>query len=436
MQEEPPEGPWQEQDRKMTARPQGTIYVTGMFDMLNFGDLMFPLVTAGALGRPVVPVAPTATPPWLADALPPLAFEDFARRCGPQDTVVIGGGHIIHAHALDLLPQYRDAGVTGWGGAALWLGASLVAAIAGAGLAWNAPGAPHPLPPDPEGLIAAALVAADHLALRDPASRAMLPAAAQAQAQVVPDPIAGITRLWSADDLAPEAAAFRAGRGLAPDAGFWTLHIRDRSLSGIGAEGVARGIDALAARLGLHPVLCALGAAHDDQGTARAVAAHLTCEHTVLDRPPSLRHMAGVLAGSVLHSGSSLHGYMVAAAYGVPAILLGRPAYRKFAGFLEHSAAPDDLARSWAEVFERLPALAQRARGPGMPAALLTALDAHWAAISAITHKGPDPSRAAARAELLARWIRGARATLPPEALLRPFGRPARPLMPATEIGA
>ncbi|MEH7830329.1 polysaccharide pyruvyl transferase family protein [Gemmobacter denitrificans] len=413
----------------MSGRGQGSIYVTGMFDMLNFGDLLFPLVAAQALNRAIVPVAPTATPPWLSDALPPMAFADFARRCGPQDTVVIGGGHIIHAHALDLLPQYRAAGVAGWGGAALWLGASVVAAMAGAGLAWNAPGAPHPLPPDPDGLIAAALAAADHLALRDAASCAMLPAVMRDQAQVVPDPIAGITRLWSAADLAPEAAAFRAGRGLAPGAGLWTLHIRDRSLSGIGAEGVARGIDALAERLGLHPVLCALGAAHEDDATARAVAAHLRVAHTVLDRPPSLRHMAGVLAASALHSGSSLHGYMVAAAYGVPALLLGRPAYRKFAGFLGHSGAGDDLARSWPEVFERLPARRLQGRGPGMPDTVLAALEAHWAAIRSIVAAGPAPDRAPARTALLAGWLRGARAHLPPEALLRPFGKPARPLL-------
>jgi hypothetical protein len=422
----------------MTMRRHGTIFVTGMFDMLNFGDLLFPLVTAQALGQTVVPVAPTASPPWLRDAIPPLAFADFARDCRPRDTVVIGGGHIIHAHALDLLPQYREAGATGWGGAALWLGASLVAAMSGAGLAWNAPGAPHPLPPDPDGLIAAALGASDHLALRDAASCAMLPVQVRGQARVVPDPIAGITRLWTAADLAPEAAAFRAGRGLPPDARLWTLHIRDRSLSGIGPEGVARGIDALAAELGLHPVLCALGAAHDDHGTARAVSAHLAGPHSVLDRPPGLRHMAGVLAGAALHSGASLHGYMVSASYGVPSILLGRPAYRKFAGFLDHSRAGGDLARSWPEVFERLPALAGRARGPGMPPAVLDALDSHWAAIRAIVQDGPDPARAAARAALLAGWMQGARATLPPEALLRPFGKPARPLMPAPapETGA
>lgn len=416
----------------MSGRGAGTIYVTGMFDMLNFGDLLFPLVAAQALNRAVVSVAPTSTAPWLSDALPPVKFEDFARRCGPQDTVVIGGGHIIHAHALDLLPQYRAAGVTGWGGAALWLGASVVAAMAGAGLAWNAPGAPHPLPPDPDGLIAAALAAADHLALRDAASCAMLPAAVRDQAQVVPDPIAGITRLWSAADLMPEAAAFRAQRGLAPGAALWTLHIRDRSLSGIGAEGVARGIDALAEHLGLHPVLCALGAAHEDHATARSVAAHLRGAHTILDRPPSLRHMAGVLAGSALHSGSSLHGYMVAAAYGVPALLLGRPAYRKFSGFLGHTGAEGDLARSWPEVFDRLAERMKAGRGPGMPASVLAALDTHWTTIRKIVAEGPAPDRAAARAALLAGWLRGARAYLPPEALLRPFGKPARPLLAPT----
>lgn len=361
------------------------LFICGAFDMRNYGDLMFPVVASAALGRPVQPVAPTAVAPPLSDAVAPIAFDTFAQTCNANDAVLIGGGHIVHSLSLELLPQYVEAGVTEWGGAALWFGASLVASFSDAPLVWNAPGAPYPLPRERMDLILAALAAADYVSVRDTGSAGHLPG----EVPVVPDTIAGIASIWPLSALEGEMAAFRDAYRVDAGQRLWTLHIRDRSLHQTTAPEVAAAIDGTAERHGLLPVFCALGQAHQDEETARRIAGHLEGPHRILDEPKSLREVTAVLAHSAVHSGSSLHGYMVAAAYGVPSLLVARPPHRKFSGFLAHSGTREDLVRSWAEAFARLPEWLSHGRGDGMPADLLAALDRHWRAVAHALAEGP-----------------------------------------------
>jgi hypothetical protein len=141
-------------------------------------------------------------------------------------------------------------------------------------------------------------------------------------------------------------------------------------------------------------MLVAVGRSHDDATVARTLAPHLGVAHLLLDDPKTLREITAALAYSVLYVGASLHGYIVSAAYDVPGVLLARPAYQKFSGFLEHSGRMQDLARSWDEALQIAAVRAQEAPSRRIPPSVATAIDAHWRAVSAAL-RDPGANRVA-----------------------------------------
>ena len=114
--------------------------------------------------------------------------------------------------------------------------------------------------------------------------------------------------------------------------------------------------------------------------------------------------MAAAIGCSRLYLGASLHGYIAAAAYDVPGVLVARPNYGKFAGFLEHTGRLQDLAGTWPEAFERGSRwLEQRPTGL-VPDHVLASLDRHWERIAAALDQ--PARRRAQRQAFLGAWLR------------------------------
>lgn len=402
------------------ARP---ILVSGMFDMDNYGDLLFPLVARHRLaeaGFEVVPVAPAGGRAGFPDALPTVeigAMLDEARQ--PAAGILIGGGYIIHAHSLDFLDHHVGGGLAGWRGPGLWLGATLAAALRDIPVAWNAPGVPHPFSARQHRLLAPALRAASYVSVRDEGSRRLLAPDGGAEIAVVPDPIAELPRLWPKAMLADDHRRLLARKGLPAEARLLALHLRNRSIAGLDLAALGAWLRDFAEPRGLTPLLVAVGESHDDPAVARRVAAQAGLPMTVLDDPLSLREITAALAHSALYVGASLHGYVAATAYGTPGVLVARPRYNKFAGFVAHVGRPQDLAGDWPEAL-RLAASRQPGReGEGMPASVTGALDRHWRAIAdAMANPG---ARSGERQAFALALLRGAIATEGPAWAIAPF---------------
>lgn len=385
------------------------VLIAGVFDMKNYGDLLFPLMAAFRLreaGIEVVPVSPTGVSTGLAGAMDGISAAEMLAGDMPADAVLLGGGYIIHNRRLDFLEEYQAGDVADWAGPALWLGATLSAAVRDVPVLWNAPGAPHPFAAAHRPILDAAFRAADHLAVRDRGSVELLAPPRDVRMQVVPDPIADLARMWPKCELEPHWARLLQRKQVGPGRRFLALHLRNRSLAELGAGGVAGLIDTFAASHGLHPILVAVGRSHDDDVLAREVSAAMTVEHLLLDDPESLMEIAAAFAHASLYVGASLHGYVTAAAYGVPAVLVAKPSYRKFAGFLEHTGRLDDLARDWIDAFGLADRRLREPVPEMMPGRVLAALDDHWRAIAAAVGR-PDTRRAARLAFLRAYLERG-----------------------------
>ncbi|WP_422002595.1 polysaccharide pyruvyl transferase family protein [Reyranella sp.] len=373
--------------------PDKPVLISGMFDMCNFGDLLFPLVAAyrlGLHGLRVIPLSPTGATVGLADALPSMAIEAVLVERQPARGILLGGGYIIHNHPMHFLDQYESAALADWIGAGMWLGATMAAALQDIPVAWNAPGVPHPFARGQRPIIDAALRAADYVSLRDEGSRDLLAPPDDVALSIVPDPIADLARMWPASRLEAPFRDFLARKGASRGQRFAAVHVRNRSLAGIGSGGMAAALDSFARQQGVCPILIAVGQSHEDDVTARDISRQMQVRHLVLDDPVSLVEIAAVIGNSAVYAGASLHGYVAAAAYGVPAVLVALPAYRKFAGFLDHTGRRADLAHDWKSAIGLAVERLAGDPGLGIPSAVSAALDRHW---DSVVNALSDPSR-------------------------------------------
>jgi len=377
------------------------LFLSGMFDMRNFGDLMFPLVARERLsGFDIVAVSPTGAATGFADALASIPLDEMMAGETGADGFLIGGGYMIHGHKMHFLDEY--ASLRDHAGPGLWLGATLAAAARDVPIAWNAPGVPHPFAQSQRPLVDAALRAADYVSLRDTGSLELLEAPGDAAVSVVPDPIASIARLWPRRMLAGPFRNFLERKGARRDARYLALHFRNRSLARFGVPAAAAAVDAFAQAEHLVPILVAVGQTHDDDTLAREISGLMSAPHILLDDPKELIEIAAVFGESALYIGASLHGYIAAAAYGVPSVLVAQPSYRKFQGFLDHTGRGEDLVRDWPGAF----ALAKGRADKSVPMAarVQDALDAHWRRVAQAL---ADPARRRAeRHAFLRQWLR------------------------------
>ncbi len=367
------------------GEPPAEVFVTGTFDVENYGDLLFPLVAARRLaphGLTVVPVSPTASRTRWADATPCVALADLlSERIRPRG-ILIGGGNIVHAGAANLVDYEADG--PGWAYASLWLGATVAATLRNVPVIWNAPGVPRPLAAVPglrHVMVRQAFEAANHVSVRDAASLEHLGPTGGVTVAVVPDTAVDVARLWPRERLTATFSRLLDRKGFAKAGRYMSLHVKARSTE-LSPEAMGERIGAFAAAHGLIPVLVPLGLCHHDDVAVRRIGRHVPGPAVVVDDPLSLEEIAAVIASASLHLGSSLHGYITAAAYDVPSLVVARPALPKFSGFLVHTGRPQDLAESWEEAFARAPArLAEAVTEPLVPESVHAALDVHWARV-------------------------------------------------------
>lgn len=397
------------------------IFLTGVFDMQNYGDLLFPLIAVRRLadiGAEVVPVAPTSNWAGIPDAMTPVDINEMMTGEAPVDGIVIGGGYLIHTHRMDVLREYGQANVGEWAGPGLWMGAALAAALRDVPLAWNTPGVPHPIPGGQRNVVDAVLRASSYVSVRDRGGAELLNAPADTPVAVVPDPIAELARLWPKSSLEEPFKQLLARKGFAGRTGFVAVHYRNRSVAGLTPEDIAHNLAAFARQMDLTPIMMAVGRTHDDDLLARSISERLGEPHILLDDPASLREIASAIAFSRFYLGASLHGYVTAVAYGVPGVLVARPAYKKFSGFLEHIGRMEDMARDWPAAYASALGRRGEVRTNWRSYEVFAALDEHWRRIAEAIQ---NPRQGALpRRELVSKWLAFGLKELGPEWTMRP----------------
>ncbi len=354
----------------------------GTFDVENYGDLLFPKILEKrleGLGE-LVFVSPIGGAPVWRDCVASVSFDEFRSSAAEFAGLVIGGGNIVHA-STTTLPSYQQRTVPLTGYADLWLGPLEFAARGGAAALWNAPGVAEALPENLASLVRDRMKHARYLSVRDRSSRDLLASAGIASPiAVVPDTALDVTSVWSPTELESEYHRFLVERNLDAQEDLIVFHAKRRYGQG-GVEVMAEGIRGICEHWGATPVLLAIGPCHGDDAVAREVGECLGSNAVVVERPGSLKRVTALLASSRGYVGSSLHGAIVATAFGRPVFVVASRQTQKFQGFLEPLGLDGQQVDTWSEALhERSRAL----QAPDVSAELAVArkcLDSHFSTL-------------------------------------------------------
>jgi polysaccharide pyruvyl transferase WcaK-like protein len=377
----------------------------GTFDVKNYGDLLFPRIAEHQLGgsfAQITHISPIGGSPY-RDVTPSVSMSEVLEQGMQFDGVMIGGGNILHARPSGL-PEYASVRRIAY--PTLWAGAAELANSQGIPLVMNAPGVPRRLRRPTAMATRSALGRVAYAAVRDQLSADYL-SAATISARIVPD-----SALQISDVFGPASAlidAFEGGESDEPGS-YAVVHINDRYADG-SPDAMAAILDELTLALGLPLHLLAIGPCHDDDSYAREVAALMSRSPRVWDELDRVQDLATVLANARLYIGSSLHGFITASSYRVPALLVtDMHAQHKFRGLLEQIALPDATFESWGRLLRHVRisrGLDSIASVPNLAEAHST-LDAHWSAINGalLSDRDRTPGRAYA-----GRWAPAVAAT-------------------------
>lgn len=308
----------------------------GAFDRHNLGDLLLarvaereeagPVVFAGLAARDMTPGGPSVVP--------------------LEEAIADGSVRLIHVGG-EVLDCDAEQAAYMLGEPALALRRQCAYAVAkedlpaGSSVEFRAVGgvALAERPAAFRGEVLAALAQADRVTVRDVVTHGFL-LANGIGAELVPDPVSRVAALFGEEILARKPAI--EGYAAVQFAAEWG---DDATLAQL-----ARGLDGI----GMPVVLFRAGAApwHDDLEPYRRLAARLAVPVLIFESL-DIWDICGLIAGACLFVGTSLHGRIVAEAFGVPAVSIEQQpgSARKLHAYLQtwRPAAPPVSLHRFAE---------------------------------------------------------------------------------------
>lgn len=365
----------------------------GGFDVENYGDMLFPLLAERRLQKHnfvLTHVAPVGTTKAWAGTAPVISIPEALERALEADGVVLGGGSLIHGVGNPHPPYVSRPEIGNLAYPMMFLAPALLAGRLGLPFVWNAPGVRRPLPASVASFVRWCTSLAQYISVRDRASRNFLRnAGVDCSIAVVPDTALEISDLWSRSalteaygDLFGRIGRERPGRSV-------VVSLKRRHLD-LDAESAAKLLDSISSWSEATIVLLALGPCHGDSDVANLIGSMMSADAIIVSTPTSLVEMTACIAHASYYLGSSLHGLIAAASFGVPGLLVADEKLHhlsKFTGFLGQIGIEGALRPSWHQigpsVLEKAAVLSRAARTRAALADARKSLDVHWKNIAA-----------------------------------------------------
>ncbi|MGH8990981.1 MAG: polysaccharide pyruvyl transferase family protein [Acidimicrobiia bacterium] len=398
----------------------------GTFDVDNYGDHLFPRVAIPELRRRLPGVTVDVYAPYgrlhptpldngpvaPLGAWSPARAAELARA---YDTVVIGGGEIIHLNDPLLAPVY---GAPAEELARMAPSRFFVEALGSPArerrcpVVWHAVGVSVEAEPGGEeaARLRAALAGRRHVAVRDRYSKERLRrAGVERPIEIVPDSALLLDRVLGAPALAARLDGFRA-RGMYPPGP--ALVIQGCDLIVPHAPRLARllgeWLDQRAADAeALQPVVIETGRCRGDALFAAAVVPGLSSSpgagagapRPVFGLAPGagVEDLAAAIAGGSLFVGSSLHGAITALVYGCPFVLLNLAGESKLDGFGDLAGLGDRVVHDLDGLGAALDLALARPAPAGLLPGLQHRIDEHFDRIAAIATGAASSRRSPVR---------------------------------------
>lgn len=361
----------------------------GTFDVDNYGDLLFPHIAEYRLSQYAWEhVSPTNNSTVFKDCKPIVSF-DFAQK-QQYNAVVIGGGNILHLkHNKHTVYNKID----GFAYANLWVGAAKIAMEQNIPYIFNAPGVSKKFTHNIHKKIALSTFKnSNYVALRERISVEMAESVSEGKSngefisQIIPDTAFEIDKLWPLDEHR--------------DSAYISVNLNQRYHKPISET--AANLDEISKKLKMPIKLIIIGDCHGDREFTENVSREMKMDHEVVGSD-SLKKMAHIIGYSSYFFGSSMHGFITALSYGVPAFLiLNRTPLHKFVGLLEVAGIDNKvICESFKDLQEVLdsPAILKKE----FKLKIQSELDSHWRKIDEIirSRKAPNASKTVLRFQKL-----------------------------------
>lgn len=293
----------------------------GTFDVDNYGDLLFPHIAEFRLNEHQWEhVSPTDNLTVFKDSLKIVSFENALKN--KYDAVVIGGGNIIHlkTNKSTVYENYK-----GFAYANLWVGAAKLATRDRIPFIFNAPGISKKINNYLHKKIAAATFNnANYAAFRERYSKQIAVNTfknntSHEKIEVVPDSAFDIGNMWPIKN--------------SRKSDYIAVNLNERYHEPI--KETAYYLDEISRKLELPVKLIVIGDCHGDKEFTKEVSGQMVEEHQI-SASDSLKEVAHLIGNAKYFFGSSMHAFITALSYGVPALLvLNSKPMHKFRGLLE-----------------------------------------------------------------------------------------------------
>ncbi|WP_417370985.1 polysaccharide pyruvyl transferase family protein [Gelidibacter japonicus] len=302
----------------------------GTFDVDNYGDLLFPHIAEYRLPHyKWEHVSPTNNITVFKDGMPIIPFE--CAREKQFDCILIGGGNILHLNHNQNTVYNK---IEGFAYADLWVGAAKIAMEQKIPYIFNAPGVSRNFVDYLHKRIALATFKnSNYIALRERISVEMAESISTIKtkfnwsANVVPDTAFDIDKMWPLD--------------IYKSTEYISVNLNERYHKPI--DDTAENLDEISKELKMPIKLIIIGNCHGDYEFTKKVSNRMQAEHQVVESD-SLKKVAHLIGNSNYFFGSSMHGFITALSYNVPAFLiLNKTPLHKFTGLLEITEIDDKV---------------------------------------------------------------------------------------------
>ncbi len=346
----------------------------GTFDVDNYGDLLFPHIAEFRLPNfNWEHISPTAGKTVFTDGKEIISFE-MAKK-NKYDAVITGGGNIIN-----LKPNNKTVynGIKGLAYANLWVGAAKLAADQKIPYILNSPGISKNFEGRLQEKVAAATFKnANYLAFREIYSWKI---AAQLldyknneskELKVVPDTALDIDKMWPIDN--------------SQEPNFIAVNLNPRYHEPI--KETVFYLEKISEALKMPIKFVVIGACHGDYDFTLKVSKELKSENYIFNST-NLKESAHLIGNAKYFIGSSMHAFITALSYQVPALLvLHDQPMHKFKGLLEIGELSSSvICNSFEDSLNKLetPALLTK----DVKINIQKKLDEHWKNIDEIINRG------------------------------------------------
>lgn len=369
----------------------------GTFDVNNFGDLLFPLLAKASLSEAfettIVPMSPAGgAPADFRDCAIPKTLIELSDSDKPYHAALIGGGNIIHCSPTQL-PAYTAADKGTLAYSDLWIAPS-IALPQHCPLLWNAPGVPARFMPHQRDLVRRALSAASYLSVRDEQSRQfLLEVDPSAEIFVVPDTAWNLDLLWSKPVLKKKYESYFVDNQTELPQSIVVFHLNRRYLGGLHAAQLGQELDSIAQYYDSVAVLVPFAPCHGDDILAHQVARTMNSRSIVIDNADSLQLITAFVSNAKAYIGSSMHGLITAAVYGVPGACVASLTMPKFNGLSDLVQRSDLVVENWQDASKLALSMDFQGRAADFVSAKMRAnlsLQRHWSKVAEIINSQPN----------------------------------------------